>query len=92
MTNNSYPPAPTPQPVTIVRPSAKETRASTLAMFFIGLPFFALTLWAAFLGVGNDLFNVDLSYWQCLLLMLGYRALRAGNAINLFTSKNPADK
>ncbi|MBT2587965.1 hypothetical protein [Arthrobacter sp. ISL-95] len=78
-------------PVSIVRPSRKETAPGTLVAFFVALPLFALLLWAAFLGVANDLFNVELTYWQCLLLILGWKALNFGNPTNLFTSKHPDD-
>lgn len=92
MTSNIFATTTSPLEVIVVRPSDKETRASTLAMFFFGIPLFALLLWATFLGVLNDVLNVELSYWQCLLLMLGYRALKAGNGPHLATRKNPADK
>lgn len=78
--------------VEIIRPARKDTMQGTLAAFFFGVPLFALLLWAAFLGVANDIFNVELTYWQCLLLILGWKALNFGNSVNLFTSKHPDDK
>ncbi|MDR6794353.1 hypothetical protein J2X12_002910 [Pseudarthrobacter oxydans] len=92
MTSNIFTTNASPLEVILVRPKASETGPTSAAFLFIGFPLFALLLWAAFLGVGNDLFNVELSYWQCLLLMLGWKALNITNALNLWTRKNPADK
>ncbi len=81
-----------PLEVTVVRPKASETGAGSLVFLLFGIPLFALLLWATFLGALNDLFNVEFSYWQCLLLMLGWKALNIRNALNLWTLKHPPDR
>ncbi len=93
MTSNIFS-VPTSEPleVTVVRPKASETGTSSLLFLLFGIPLFALLLWATFLGALNDLFNVEFSYWQCLLLMLGWKALNIRNAVNLLTRKHPADR
>jgi hypothetical protein len=92
MTTNVYLPAPAPQLVTIVRPPAKETTPQGVANLFIGVPLAGLIVWAAFLGVGNELLHSDISYWQSLLLVIGFRTLKGGAFYRQWTRKNPADK
>jgi len=81
-----------PQPVTIVRPPAKDLGPQARVDLFIGLPLAGLIVWAAFLGVGNQLLHSDISYWQSLLLVIGVRTLNGGAFYKYWTRKNPADK
>ena len=84
--------AQTPQPVTIVRPSKKETGPQAVLSLFIGLPLAGLIVWAAFLGVGNQLLHSDINYLQSLLLVIGVRTLKGGAFYHQWTRKNPVDK
>ena len=84
--------AQTPQPVTIIRPPAKEQLPQSLANLIFGLPLAGLIVWAAFLGVGNQLLHSDINYLQSLLLVIGVRTLKGGAFYRQWTRKNPADK
>jgi hypothetical protein len=92
LTLNEYLPAAQPQPVTIVRPPAKELGPQAVLNLFIGLPLAGLIVWAAFLGVGNELLHADISYWQSLLLVIGVRTLKGGAFYKQWTRKNPQDR
>lgn len=81
-----------PLEVTVVRPKTSETMPTSLVNLFIMTPIAGLIVWAAFLGVGNQLFHSDINYWQSLLLVVGFRFLRGGTDWTAWTRKNPADK